>query len=108
MLFWGLHPTNMTHVKCDHVPSGAQGVPIPMPLQLATLYTNSLYQHNTANCLKCCRNQAPLRPRSCSMSIVLSFIGNSLQKGATIGHRMCMGKHTHFSYQCDELKHRYG
>ena len=34
--------------------------------------------------------------------------GNSLQKGATIGHRMCMGKHTHFSYQCDELKHRYG
>ena len=36
------------------------------------------------------------------------FEGNSLQKGATIGHRMCMGKHTHFSYQCDELKHRYG
>lgn len=62
MLFWGLHPTNMTHVKCDHVPIGAQGVPIPMPLQLATLYT---------------KYQQPVPTQHCQLSQVLQKSGST-------------------------------
>ena len=39
-----------------------------MPVQLSVLYTNSLYSHNSDNCLKCHRLRVRSRPRSSSLT----------------------------------------